>query len=130
MGSARKAKFGGMDVSDGRKLKTLEPENARLKKIVAKDEEAQAFFPRQRHERRQCADVFAMDLHEFQRFRPGMVSRVLTATCTALTSADLSMPRVPRRSALLAAKPGAKGSLEDDQFFAAEEPQPALLARH
>lgn len=30
-----KAKFGGMDVSDVRKLKTLEAENARLKKLLA-----------------------------------------------------------------------------------------------
>ncbi len=30
-----KAKFGGMDVSDARKLKALESENARLKKLVA-----------------------------------------------------------------------------------------------
>jgi putative transposase len=30
-----KAKFGGMEVSDARKLKTLELENARLKKLVA-----------------------------------------------------------------------------------------------
>jgi putative transposase len=30
-----KAKFGGMDVSDARKLKTLEAENARLKKLLA-----------------------------------------------------------------------------------------------
>jgi len=30
-----KAKFGGMDVSDARKLKALEVENARLKKLVA-----------------------------------------------------------------------------------------------
>ena len=30
-----KAKFGGMDVSDARKLKALETENARLKKLVA-----------------------------------------------------------------------------------------------
>lgn len=30
-----KAKFGGMDVSDARKLKALEAENARLKKLVA-----------------------------------------------------------------------------------------------
>ena len=30
-----KAKFGGMDVSDARKLKTLENENARLKKLLA-----------------------------------------------------------------------------------------------
>jgi putative transposase len=30
-----KAKFGGMDVSDARRLKTLEDENARLKKLVA-----------------------------------------------------------------------------------------------
>lgn len=30
-----KAKFGGMDVSDARKLKTLEIENARLKKLLA-----------------------------------------------------------------------------------------------
>ncbi len=30
-----KAKFGGMDVSDARKLKTLETENARLKKLLA-----------------------------------------------------------------------------------------------
>ena len=30
-----KAKFGGMDVSDARKLKALEDENAKLKKLVA-----------------------------------------------------------------------------------------------
>ena len=30
-----KAKFGGMEVSDARRLKALEDENARLKKIVA-----------------------------------------------------------------------------------------------
>lgn len=30
-----KAKFGGLDVSDARKLKTLEAENARLKKLMA-----------------------------------------------------------------------------------------------
>ncbi len=30
-----KAKFGGMDVSDARKLKSLETENARLKKLLA-----------------------------------------------------------------------------------------------
>lgn len=30
-----KAKFGGMDVSDARKLKTLEGENTRLKKLLA-----------------------------------------------------------------------------------------------
>ena len=30
-----KAKFGGMDVSDARKLKTLEDENAKLKKLLA-----------------------------------------------------------------------------------------------
>jgi len=30
-----KAKFGGMDVSDARRLKTLETENARLKKLPA-----------------------------------------------------------------------------------------------
>lgn len=30
-----KAKFGGMDVSDARKLKALEVENARLKRMVA-----------------------------------------------------------------------------------------------
>jgi putative transposase len=30
-----KAKFGGMEVSDARKLKTLESENARLKKLLA-----------------------------------------------------------------------------------------------
>ncbi len=30
-----KAKFGGMDVSDARRLKTLESENARLKRMVA-----------------------------------------------------------------------------------------------
>ena len=30
-----KAKFGGLDVSDARKLKALEDENARLKKLVA-----------------------------------------------------------------------------------------------
>ena len=31
----RKAKFGGIDVSEARKLKTLETENARLKKLLA-----------------------------------------------------------------------------------------------
>ena len=30
-----KAKFGGMDVSDARKLKALENENAKLKKLLA-----------------------------------------------------------------------------------------------
>jgi putative transposase len=30
-----KSKYGGMDVSDTRKLKTLEAENARLKKLLA-----------------------------------------------------------------------------------------------
>ena len=30
-----KAKFGGVDVSDARRLKTLEGENARLKKLLA-----------------------------------------------------------------------------------------------
>ena len=30
-----KAKFGGMDVSDARKLKSLESENARLKRLLA-----------------------------------------------------------------------------------------------
>ena len=30
-----KAKFGGMDVSDARKLKSLESENGRLKKLLA-----------------------------------------------------------------------------------------------
>ena len=30
-----KAKFGGMDVSDARKLKTLEEENAKMKKLLA-----------------------------------------------------------------------------------------------
>ena len=30
-----KSKFGGMDVSDARKLKMLEDENARLKKLLA-----------------------------------------------------------------------------------------------
>jgi putative transposase len=30
-----KAKFGGMDISEARKLKTLETENARLKKLFA-----------------------------------------------------------------------------------------------
>ncbi len=30
-----KAKFGGMDVSDARKLKTLETENSRLKRLLA-----------------------------------------------------------------------------------------------
>jgi putative transposase len=30
-----KARFGGMDVSDARKLKALEDENARLKKLLA-----------------------------------------------------------------------------------------------
>lgn len=30
-----KTKFGGMDVSDARRLKTLEDENAKLKKLLA-----------------------------------------------------------------------------------------------
>ena len=30
-----KAKFGGMDVSDARRLKTLEDENAKLKRLLA-----------------------------------------------------------------------------------------------
>jgi len=30
-----KAKYGGMDVSDARRLKTLKEENARLKKLLA-----------------------------------------------------------------------------------------------
>lgn len=30
-----KAKYGGMDLSDARRLKTLEDENARLKKLLA-----------------------------------------------------------------------------------------------
>jgi len=30
-----KARFGGLDVSDARRLKTLEEENARLKKLLA-----------------------------------------------------------------------------------------------
>lgn len=30
-----KAKFGGMDVSDARRLRTLETENARLKRLLA-----------------------------------------------------------------------------------------------
>lgn len=30
-----KAKFGGLDVSDARRLKTLEQENARLKRLLA-----------------------------------------------------------------------------------------------
>jgi putative transposase len=30
-----KAKYGGLDVSDARRLKTLEEENARLKKLLA-----------------------------------------------------------------------------------------------
>ena len=30
-----KAKYGGMDVSDARKLKSLEDENAKLKKLLA-----------------------------------------------------------------------------------------------
>ena len=30
-----KAKYGGLDVSDGRRLKTLEAENTRLKKLLA-----------------------------------------------------------------------------------------------
>ena len=33
-----KAKYGGMDVSDARKLKTLESENARLKRLLAEAE--------------------------------------------------------------------------------------------
>lgn len=33
-----KAKYGGMDVSDARKLKTLETENARLKRLLAEAE--------------------------------------------------------------------------------------------
>lgn len=32
---AWKSKFGGMDVSDARRLKTLEDENAKLKKLLA-----------------------------------------------------------------------------------------------
>jgi putative transposase len=34
-GATSKAKFGGMDVSDARRLKALEDENARLKKLLA-----------------------------------------------------------------------------------------------
>ena len=33
-----KAKFGGMDVSDARRLKTLEQENTRLKRLLAEAE--------------------------------------------------------------------------------------------
>ncbi len=33
-----KAKFGGMDVSDAKRLKTLESENAKLKKLLAEAE--------------------------------------------------------------------------------------------
>lgn len=33
-----KAKFGGMDVSDARRLKVLEAENAKLKKLLAEAE--------------------------------------------------------------------------------------------
>jgi len=33
-----KAKFGGMDVSEARRLKTLEQENARLKRLLAEAE--------------------------------------------------------------------------------------------
>jgi putative transposase len=33
-----KAKYGGMDVSDARRLKTLEAENAKLKKLLAEAE--------------------------------------------------------------------------------------------
>ena len=33
-----KAKYGGLDVSDARKLKTLESENARLKRLLAEAE--------------------------------------------------------------------------------------------
>lgn len=33
-----KAKFGGLDVSDARRLKTLEQENARLKRLLAEVE--------------------------------------------------------------------------------------------
>lgn len=33
-----KAKYGGLDVSDARKLKSLEAENARLKKLLAEAE--------------------------------------------------------------------------------------------
>lgn len=33
-----KAKFGGMEVSDARRLKTLESENAKLKKLLAEAE--------------------------------------------------------------------------------------------
>lgn len=33
-----KARFGGMDVSDARRLKTLEAENAKLKKLLAEAE--------------------------------------------------------------------------------------------
>jgi putative transposase len=32
-----KAKYGGMDVSDARRLKQLEEENAKLKRLVAED---------------------------------------------------------------------------------------------
>lgn len=32
-----KAKFGGMDVSDAKKLKVLEAENAKLKKLLAEE---------------------------------------------------------------------------------------------
>jgi putative transposase len=33
-----KAKFGGMEVSEAKRLKTLEDENARLKKLLAEKE--------------------------------------------------------------------------------------------
>ena len=41
-----KAKFGGMDVSDARKLKALEDENAKLKKLLAEQIEPHRVFRR------------------------------------------------------------------------------------
>ena len=40
-----KAKYGGMDVSDARKLKALEDENAKLKKLLAEAEVLPHFGP-------------------------------------------------------------------------------------
>ena len=39
-----KAKFGGMDVSDAKRLKTLESENAKLKKLLAEAELGKAML--------------------------------------------------------------------------------------
>jgi putative transposase len=39
-----KSKFGGMDVSDARKLKALEDENAKLKKLLAEQMLDNAMF--------------------------------------------------------------------------------------